>query len=229
MSWQTFSLHFKQTYEGGYRYLDRCGEFMLEAVERLDFIPGEIKPTGARLEIPEKGIVATVDTQELTLRQDLPEDDGTLFFNTSEQLAGIAVKHFAPKQIQKNGFANKLYWRMPSSEAALKASLVLGDKFHLELGNLIGMVPTRKGWDCYFNSGSIDCHVVVQPVTFEKVTVHKHTADFQASRLQRRRVERLNLNTQRFQGDFSHALMLELDLVEFDPPEQSLPKHFADL
>ena len=61
MTWQTFSLHFKQTYEGGYRYLDRCGEFMIEAVERLDFIPGDIKPTGAKLEIPEKGIVANVD------------------------------------------------------------------------------------------------------------------------------------------------------------------------
>jgi hypothetical protein len=229
MSWHTFSLHFKQTYEGGYRYLDKCGEFMIEAVGRLDLIPGDIKPTGAKLEIPEKGIVANVDSQDLIVRQDLPEDDGTLFFETAQQLAGLAAKHFSPKRIQKNGFANKLYWRMPSSEAALKASLALGDKFHLDLAKLVGMVPTRKGWDCHFTSGSTDFHVAVQPVTFEQVTLHKHTADFQASPQQRRRVERLNLNTQRFQGDFSHALMLELDLLEFDPPEQSLPKHFADL
>jgi hypothetical protein len=59
--------------------------------------------------------------------------------------------------------------------------------------------------------------------------VHKHTADFQASPQQRRRVDRLNMNTERFMGDFSHALMLELDLLEFDPPEQSLQKHFAEL
>jgi hypothetical protein len=229
MTWQTFSLHFKQTYEGGYRYLDQCGEFMLEAVERLDFIPGDIKPTGAKLDIPEKGIVATVDSQELVLRQDLPEDNGEFFIATCVQLTSLAVKHFSPKHIQKNGFAKKLYWPAASSEAALKASLALGDKFHLDLAKLVGMVPTRKGWDCHFTSGSMDFHVAVQPVTFEKVTVHKHTADFQASPQQRRRVDRLNMNTERFMGDFSHALMLELDLLEFDPPEQSLQKHFAEL
>ena len=52
MTWQTFSLHFKQTYEGGYRYLDRCGEFISEAVERLDFIPEDAKPTAAKLRTP---------------------------------------------------------------------------------------------------------------------------------------------------------------------------------
>jgi hypothetical protein len=229
MTWQTFSLHFKQTYEGGYRYLDRCGEFINEAVERLDFIPGDPKPTGAKLDIPEKGVVATVDSLELVLRQDLPEDNGEFFIETCEHLASLAVKHFSPKHIQKNGFAKKLYWPTSSSEAALKASLALGDKIHLDLAKLVGMVPTRKGWDCHFTSGSMDFHVAAQAVTFEKVTVHKHTADFQASPQQRRRVDRLNMNTERFLGDFSHALMLELDLLEFDPPEQSLQKHFAEL
>jgi hypothetical protein len=229
MSWETFSLHFKQTYEGGYRYLDRCGEFMLEAIERLDFVCTEPKPTGAKLEIPEKGIVATIDSQELAIRQDLPEDDGAFFLETSQELARIAGKHFNPQHVQKNGFASKRYWPMTSAEATLKASLALGDKFHLDLAKLIGMVPTRKGFDCHFNSGSMDFHVILQAVTFEKVTLHKHTPDFRASAEQRRRVDRLNQNTQRFKSDFSHALMLDTDLVEFDPPLGSLEKHFEDM
>jgi hypothetical protein len=54
MPWKTLSLHFKQTYDGGYRYLDKCGEFMLAAAEALNVIPGDIKPSGAKMEIPEK-------------------------------------------------------------------------------------------------------------------------------------------------------------------------------
>lgn len=40
MSWQTLSLHFKQQYDGAFRYLDRCGEFMLAAVDEMNFLPG---------------------------------------------------------------------------------------------------------------------------------------------------------------------------------------------
>jgi hypothetical protein len=229
MSWKTFSLHFKQTFEGGYRYLDRCGEFMLEAVEKLDFISSETKATGAKMEKPEKGIVATIDTLELVVRQDLPEDGGQNFFKSCEQLAELAARHFSPKRIQKNGFAEKLYWPTTSPQAALKASLTLGDEFHNSLAKSIGMIPSRKGWDCHFSSGSMDFHIIVQPVTFEKVTLHKHTADFQASRQQVQRVERLNANTRRFTQDFSHALSVDLDLVEFDPPEQSLRRQFDEL
>ena len=56
MSWQTLSFHFKQQYDGAFRYLDRCGEFMLAAVEQMNFLPGDPKPIGAKLEIPERGL-----------------------------------------------------------------------------------------------------------------------------------------------------------------------------
>ena len=53
MSWQTLSFHFKQVYEEGYRYLDKCGEFMVRAVDQMDFVPGEIQITSAQLQKPE--------------------------------------------------------------------------------------------------------------------------------------------------------------------------------
>lgn len=96
MSWQSFSLHFRQHYEGGYRYLDKCGEFMLTAVEDCNFIAGEIKPTGAKIEMPERSLVATVDTQELTVRQDLPDDKDDFFFHRCEELVALVQTHFKP-------------------------------------------------------------------------------------------------------------------------------------
>src|SRR5437899_3145583 len=99
MTWQTLSLHFKQTFEGGFRYFDRCGEFMLEAVERLNCIPGEIKPTGAKLEIPEHGLTAIVDATELAAAQEIPGDDAGFFLKTCMELATLSHKHFAPRRV----------------------------------------------------------------------------------------------------------------------------------
>ncbi len=54
--WQPFSFHFKQVYNEEYRYLDKCGEFMIQAIKKLDFVAGEAQVIGAKLEKPELGI-----------------------------------------------------------------------------------------------------------------------------------------------------------------------------
>ncbi len=229
MAWQTLSLHFKQTYDGAYRYLDRCGEFMLAAVEKMNFMPGEPKPTGAKLEIPERGLNATIDALELAVVQELPDDNGEFFFKTCSNLAALAAEHFTPKRVLRNGFASKSYWPMPTAESPLAASLTFGDAFHVELGKSLGMVPAHKKIDCNFSSGSMDLHILLHPVTFEKISVNRHTANFKASSAQKQRVDRLNKFADRFSVPLSHALMLELDLMEAEPPQGPMDKHFNEL
>src|SRR5437667_9151655 len=100
--WQPFSFHFKQIYDEGYRYLDKCGEFMIEAINKLDFIPGEVQVIGAKLEKPELGIKASVDSNELTLVQEQPTD-GKEFFVACEDLSRLANELFQPKRVWSNG------------------------------------------------------------------------------------------------------------------------------
>ena len=80
-----------------------------------------------------------------------------------------------------------------------------------------------------FESGSMDFHVLVHPVTFEKIALSRHNANFKSSAAQKRRIDRLNKFTERFNVDSGHVLMMELDLMESDPPEASLPRHFDQL
>ena len=98
-----------QTLEGGFRYLDRCGEFILEAVARLNFVPGETKPSGAKLEIPELGLKATVDTTELNVVQEIPGEETKPFLKACVDLVALAHKHFTPTRVVKNGFAAKYF------------------------------------------------------------------------------------------------------------------------
>lgn len=229
MDWKPYSLHFKQNYEGGYRYLDKCGEFMLQAEKSSGFIPVETKPTGARMQVPEQGILASVDSQELTLIQEQPTDDGKLFLKVSMTLAGLVTSCFAPTVVVRNGFASKLCHSMKSPDAALKASLGFGVEHQNVLSKTVGMAASHKNIDYTFSAGSFELHVLLRPVTFEQVAIQKWNPGFRASATQRQNIARLNQRTERMSKDFGYALMLELDLMEFDPPENSLEKHFKEL
>ena len=229
MSWQTLSLHFKQQYDGAFRYLDRCGEFMLAAIDEMNFLPGDPKPTGAKLEIPERGLTAGVDTLELAAAQEMPGNDGEFFLETCVGLASLVERHFQPKRITRNGFACKSFWPISNPDTLLQTSLQFGGDAHSELAKKLGMVPAHKRLDFNFTSGSMDSHVLLHPVTFEKVSVNRHNPSFRASTTQKEKVERLNKFTERFNIPLSHALMLEIDLVEIDPPQRSLEQHFKEL
>jgi hypothetical protein len=232
MAWKPLSLHFRQTYEGGYRYLDKCGEFMVAATQKLNFIAGDIKPTGAKLEIPEKGLTANCDSNDLTLFQVLPSDDYGYFVKLCAETATLALAHFQPLNIVRNGFAVKEFWAFSSAKEMYTASLNLNGAFQNQIGKVIGMVPDQDKLDYMFTSGSKDLHVTLQPVTFERTYMSKYNAGAQATKDVKSRIERRNEFAERVNKSFvvSHALVLELDLTENNPPEGiSLDKHFAEL
>jgi hypothetical protein len=225
VAWQPFSNHFRQTYEHGYRYLDECGEFMVRAVTELDFISGDIQVTGAKLEKPELGIKAAVDSNQLVLTQEQPLE-GNDFFDACQSLSDLAIELFEPTKVASNGFAQKLYWAFPSAEAALKASLVLLDARQAELSKEFGMTASHKHLEYHFKSGSSEFSVIIQPVTFERVVRTHFNANFRSSEEQQRRIDRLNKRADRVQDGAAHALMMDLDLIEYDPPSSSLRKHY---
>jgi hypothetical protein len=201
---------------------------MIQAINKLDFIPGEAQVIGAKLEKPELGIKASIDSNELTLTQEQPTD-GKEFFEASEGLAKLATELFEPGRVATNGFAYRAYWPFTSPEAALRGSLSLGDKYQTELEKVFGMVASHKQLDCHFAAGSYELTVNIQPVTFERVAVARYNPDFRASPTRRKWIERQNKRADRIKAGVGHALMLLLDLVEHEPPAVSLPNHFGQL
>ena len=66
-------------------------------------------------------------------------------------------------------------------------------------------------------------------MTFESVKLQHVHAGARASAETVKRVGRLQKKADRVGGIAPHALMLEADLVEYDPPAGTLPNHFAVL
>jgi len=224
MNWEPFSLHFKQSFDDGYRYLDKCGELIL-AAKKHDFMPGEITVTSGQLIIPEHLFTATVNAQDLVTRQELPKDFD-FFFGKSAILANLAGEHFGLADIQANMFSVKWYWPARSPEDALAKSLKFKEKLQDELAKSLGMVPASARTDFNFSSGNLDLHIVLQAVAFENVAQQQYNAPFGATRAQKDRVGRLRRPRPVFPSELGHAVFLEIDLKELDPPVNSLEKHF---
>ena len=65
---------FELRYAAGYRYLDRCGETLIEIEERLPgWIPQEIKPSGGQLVNLDKDISFSFDSYRLNASQENPK------------------------------------------------------------------------------------------------------------------------------------------------------------
>lgn len=231
MQWENFSLHFKQTYDGGYRYLDRCGEFICRAVERFDCMPGEIKPSGGKLEIPEAGIKIDIDSNCIVIGQEICDPDASKYLKLCKGLSEMVHELFQPSAIIRNGFASKSYISFQREEDLLAMTVNL-DKQNLDsVARSVGMEPSHRRVDYTFASGSKHLNVILQPVAFERVAVSKHNATIHSSRVEKSRVNRLNQRSDRSSRiPLSYALMLELDLTEDEPPiNNDLAEHFQEL
>ncbi len=226
MNWKPFSLHFKQSYNGGYRYLDQCGWFMVMAEDKLGMMPEDAKPDGCKMTLPESGISLMLDTTCLAVAQEVPLDNGNDFIELCKEAADLAQEALKPRGIESNGFASKTYWAMESIQKSQETSLRLGNGFSVDLAKCVDMPARQQIIDCQFRAGSKNLRLNIHPVTFNSLTVRRFNASPLATNAQKQRYERLNKKADRVDTSLNQAIMMELDLVEFDPPENSLTKHF---
>lgn len=229
MAWQPFSLHFRQIFDGGYRYLDKTGDFMVVAENEFEFVPTDIQVTGAKLEKPEDSIAITIDSKQIIMTQDFPGDQGKKFLETTILIVQLVEKFFAPVAIRSNGFASNIYWPLPTAEKTLAASVNIGGTFHLELGKTLGMVPIENEVNCLYQSGSKELRVHVHPVSIESAIVQRRTPGLRDSKQQKERIARMNQKAERLPGGLQQGMMMALDLQQKEPPPNDLEQHFAEL
>lgn len=209
--------------------MDRCGEFMLAAEEEGGFVPGEVKPAGGKMEIPEEGINLDVSTTELRIWQDYPPEDGTAFLKACEISTSLVRKFFTPSQISKNGILSRWIWGFDAQELALKSTIELGGGVPQGLKKIVEMVPVYSDWETGFRSASKDLRIKLQVLGIG-TNRHSQVAPYGASSLQKRRAEKFNRKSERLPKGGQTAVSLSIDLMEEDPPEGAdIRAHFGDL
>jgi hypothetical protein len=229
MPWHDLSFHFRQAYEGGYLYLDNCGKFM-RAAEGLNFIPKTAIPSGASMEIPDIGVNADINASYAALSQELPQGEPSAFYELADKVATLYKEHFTPKGVLRNGFSAKAYWQFGDSEEALKATLKIGHESQDDFAKLVEMVPSHKKFEFNFRSGSKLLRVMLEAVNFQRPLIPRRNAELWPNRVERSAVEKFNKFAERAPTGLAHAVVLDVDLIENDPPaSSSLDGHFKRL
>jgi len=228
--WNLLSLHFRHQYERGYRYLDRCGEFMVAMEEQFDFICQEALPTGAILSQPDLGLTLALDTNGLAMSQELPSDEGEQFLRNVVDATRLACKFVQPGAIFYSGFAAKHCHVCGTEDQALAASLEFHPAGAEALADKLGMTPKNQTVSCLLESGSYDLQVEFMPISFNSVI--RETArnpGFHSTDSQRRRANRLNSLDESRNPPGGFAIGLNIDLREWNPPQNGLEAQFAEL
>ena len=88
------------------------------------------------------------------------------------------------------------------------------------------MVSQSRRLETIFGSGSQRLQIVVGPVAFETVRMHRHHPTLGATRSQARRAERLTSAADRMPSYAPYAVFLEVLLSEQEPPLSNEEKLF---
>lgn len=225
MPFRRHALFFKQDFVGGYRYLDRCGEFLARAEDEMGMMPGgEQTPSGGILENPELGLKLEVNTLMLRLSQEFPEVGAeATFLKHAEYFSALYHELFTPRAVERNGVAVQCFLPFEAIDVAERESLQ-GDADGLAaLGVGLGMVPASRIREYRFVSGSKNLRVKSHPATFERVQGILKNAVGLATARQKQIIGRQNSGVKRIlEQSLKHALFVDLDLTEDNPPENSI-------
>lgn len=179
---------------------------------------------------PDHGTHLELDVNGLTVRQESPPDDGTVFCESTVGISKLASELVLPNRIYYSGFAAKHVMLFSSEAEVFAASLQFGMPYFDRLADSLGMTPHMQELTYDFTSGSYVFQVSLKPVAFSSVKRNvRRSYGFGSTENQRRNVDRWNASEDSKELPHGYAIMLEADLREQNPPEYALPQQFAAL
>lgn len=225
-NWEVFNYSCNFTYLGGYRFLDHCGEFLVRAENELQFLPKEdAAPTGASMMWPEEQMECALNADRLEIVQIHPTSGVQTFVETCDAFASLAREVIRPEATAVMACGCASFLRLPSEEAALKASLAFAHSAELDLN--LDMSLREAELRRTYRSGSCDMILHARPVSFRHRQGATQLPAFDAHEGVRRRASRIN-EGQRKTADIQAGYGLHLSLVlrEYEPAENGIEKLF---
>jgi hypothetical protein len=103
---EIWQLQFDQLYDGAYRYLDRCGEFMASARQKFGFMPTNVNLSGCDMELPDFGITLRASTDALIVVCSQISHEAK-FVEICTFVAAKAVELFDPFSVHHSRFVSR--------------------------------------------------------------------------------------------------------------------------
>src|SRR5260370_35322901 len=104
--WEEWQLQFDQDYDGAYRYLDRCGQYIALIRQRLEFMPASVNPMICDMEQPDLGLKLQESSEVFSLTCWQPSN-ADMFILVGEHASSIAMLIFRPFSVNLNRLTSR--------------------------------------------------------------------------------------------------------------------------
>jgi hypothetical protein len=213
--WDEWQLQFEQIYDGAYRYIDRCGEFIASVRQELGFMPSGVNPMVCDMDHPDLGLKLQASSENLTLTSWKPSDSED-FILAGEAACRKAVELFQPFSVHQNRLTSRSCWFTRTLAESHELSIGFLNRDGAEVAEMIGMTPANHETAWTFQSGTRQVALKMTPIALN-VTVGERrlpapvTPKSVATFLEKKERQ---LQTMR---PPSYGLSLEISLIELQP------------
>jgi hypothetical protein len=121
-NFKEFQIQFEQALDGGYRFLDRCGEFMSLVRDAFEFMPVSVNPSGCNMEAPESALRLQVSTDLISLVCTNTKNVDTLL-RAANFISEKALNLFEPFAIEHNRLISHSIWQAATVDESFKKSV----------------------------------------------------------------------------------------------------------
>lgn len=218
---------FELRYAHGYRYLDRCGETILEIEQRAPgWIPREISPSGGGLVNLEKDIVFTFSSYKLDAGQDDPVDSRD-FREQIGLLSDMVCKILGISTYIRIGV--RFIFLYPAASMEEAEELVRRSKVAIpdsKLMEIFGDSPHAQKHIFIFEKGRAGRRVEIGGLRREEGKLPPELLSVEPKNLpkgQREALAKKLLETKRYSADPRFSLQVDVDNYEYDPESFNVP------
>jgi len=214
-SWEEWHIQFEQVYDGGYRYLDVCGEFMAFVREALDFMPTTVNPAGCEMEQPDASLRLNASAEGLSVACWEPLKYAT-FIGAAQIVADRAIELFQPFEVHQNRYVSRLVWRTQTLEQSNRLSTEFLNSHGQELAKYLNLNPTLQDTAWTFQSGTRELRCRIYPMALNVTASERRLPDAGTPRSRADFLEKQEKRIQKVRPP-SYGLGLEVYLIENDP------------
>jgi hypothetical protein len=227
---EEYQIQFDQVYDGAYRYLDRCGEFMAIAREAFGFTPVSVNPSGCNMEALEIALQLRGSSDMLGLLCTQSQYASSLI-EAADFCTGVAIDLFEPLSIVHNQIISRSIWRTDTLEESYKLSLVLGQETPVDhFSEILQMTPLNQEFFFSFQSGTHKVHVRFQPISINITVAERKLPLPGTSKAYQEHLLKKERSLQESSPRPGYGLGIEVWVVENDPPSKgAIKKLYATL
>jgi hypothetical protein len=161
-TFQDLQIQFEQRFDGGYRFFDKCGEFVSALREELGFMLLNVNLTGCDLESPDTSLRLRASADQLFVVSTEPEKQNE-FVRVADFASKTAIELFSPFVVEYNQLSLSSLQQAPSLQASFSRSINLLPTPIQDLSRELNLPALNQDFTLSFESGTLRVHVRMQP------------------------------------------------------------------